>query len=653
MRKQLRILALAGLTAAGLAAGSTPAFAQNPPEGVEVLARGPIHEAYATTTEQPTASTIVTKRPPDAVEELPPDQKPDGENVQFIPGYWHFDEERSDYVWVSGFWRATPPGRVWVPGSWREAVGGWQWTAGFWQETTPQVQPQIEYLPPPPNPLETAPATPAPTATSFYVPGSWVYRNRYVWRPGFWIEYRPGWVWTPAHFRWTPVGYIYVDGYWDYPLAGRGVLFAPVYFTPAVLRPAYVYTPVYVVREPVLYGSLFIRAGYGGYYFGDYFEARYATSGFSAWIGTSGSGFAIGIGVGTAPRRYDPLWDYYRYTYRNDPAWVTNVTAVYTGRYNGTIARPPVTLVQQNTVVNNITNNNTTIINNNTTVNNQTVLTTLNNVSKVDKTVVLKPVTKDQQVSEQKLAKDLKEVSAQRARLETTLVSRGQVATKATDPVRAVKLDVPKQVVARAQVPVDEKKAPPPPATKLPPVTAAAPKADPKPELKGAPQRFDPSKADPPKTGTPPKVDPPKTGTPPKVEAPKTDPKGLPPKADPKGLPPKVDPPKTDPKSLPPKTDPPAPDPNKPKGGEAGMRQRFDPLPMTTAPTPKPAPPATTIPPPKPTTPMPVAGQPKPTAPIPATGTLPPKPTTPTPPGRSPPPPDDKDKKKDDPKKTS
>ena len=41
--------------------------------------------------------------------------------------------------------------------------GGWQWAAGFWQEATPQVQPQLEYLPPPPAPLETAPATPAPT----------------------------------------------------------------------------------------------------------------------------------------------------------------------------------------------------------------------------------------------------------------------------------------------------------------------------------------------------------------------------------------------------------------------------------------------------------------------------------------------------------
>ncbi len=489
MRMRLHWFLMAGLAAAGLAVGSLPAVAQSPPEGVEVLARGPIHEAFATTTEQPVVAAIVTKRPPDAVEELPPDQKPEGENVQFIPGYWSYDEDRADYVWISGFWRAAPPGRMWVPGSWRQAANGFQWTAGMWQEAPPptQAQPQIEYLPPPPQPLEIAPATPAPTATSFYVPGTWVYRNRYVWRPGFWIEYRPGWVWTPAHYRWTPAGYIYVEGYWDYPLAGRGMLFAPVYFAPGIVRPAYVYTPVFVVREPSLYGSLFIRNGHASYYFGDYFEPRYATVGFSAWVG-GGGGFAVGISIGGAPRpRYDPLWDYYRYSNRHDPVWAANVHAVYTGRYNGTVARPPVTLVQQNTVINNVVNNNTTIVNNNTKVvnNNQMALTSIQNIQKTDKTVVLKPVTPQQRIVEQNHAKDLQTVSLQRTRQETALVEHGQAVTKATDPVRAVKLDVPKTVVARAQAPAaDVKNAPPPSVTKITPTTPTAVKVEPKGEVK-------------------------------------------------------------------------------------------------------------------------------------------------------------------------
>src|SRR4029079_2659357 len=104
--------------------------------------------------------------------------------------------------------------------------------------------------PPPPDSPEVGPSIPAPTATHVYSPGCWVWRGRYVWRPGIWIEYRPGWVWVPAHFRWTPVGYVFVEGYWDYPLDTRGVLFAPVYIAPAVVvRPASVYTPRYVVRQ--------------------------------------------------------------------------------------------------------------------------------------------------------------------------------------------------------------------------------------------------------------------------------------------------------------------------------------------------------------------------------------------------------------------
>jgi hypothetical protein len=571
----LHTVLTAGLAAAGLALGSSSVCAQEPPDGVEVLARGPIHEAYATTTEQPTVAPIVAKRPPDPVEELPPDQKPDGDNVQFIPGYWSYDEDRTDYVWISGFWRATPPGRVWLPGSWRQTAGGWQWTAGLWQETTPQQeQPQIDYLPPPPQPLEVAPATPAPTETSFYVPGTWVYRNRYVWRPGFWIEHRPGWVWTPSHYRWTPVGYVYVDGYWDYPLAGRGCLFAPVYFAPGFRRPGFVYTPVYVVREPCLFGSLFIRHGYGSYYFGDYFDRRYATIGFSAWIG-GGSGFAIGINVRP---HYDPLWDYYRFTNRKNPAWATNVHTLYSGRYNGTVARPPVTLVQQNIVIKNGHAN---------AANTQFALATIQNVQKMDKTVAFRPVTRTQQIEAQKHARDLREVSVQRTRMETTLVERGQTVTKTNTQVRQVKLSVPKESVVHARIPADVKKAPPPPVTKIQPVVGNGPKGtNPKGDpSKGTPPKFEKPKGDPSK-GTPPKGDPSK-GSPPKFEKPKGDPsKGTPPKGDPsKGSSPRFDHLKNDPvrskfsppKGPTPKTEPPKADPSKPKGGEPmASRHHFD-----------------------------------------------------------------------------
>src|SRR5262249_22806717 len=74
-----------------------------------------------------------------------------------------------------------------------------------------------------------------------------------------------------AGYAWPPAGYVFCDGYWDYPLAHRGVLFAPVVFArPIYTRPAYVYTPVYVVSEPCMVGALFVRRGHSHYYFGDY-----------------------------------------------------------------------------------------------------------------------------------------------------------------------------------------------------------------------------------------------------------------------------------------------------------------------------------------------------------------------------------------------
>jgi DNA-binding NtrC family response regulator len=43
------------------------------------------------------------------------------------------------------------------------------------------------------------------------------------------------WVWVPSHYVWATRGYVFVPGHWDYSLARRGVLFAPVYFP----RPVY------------------------------------------------------------------------------------------------------------------------------------------------------------------------------------------------------------------------------------------------------------------------------------------------------------------------------------------------------------------------------------------------------------------------------
>ncbi|MBC7819199.1 MAG: hypothetical protein IAG10_20095, partial [Planctomycetaceae bacterium] len=71
--------------------------------GIEILARGPVHEAFAEPIVfDPKPGLTVPKAIPELVEELPPDQKPVGNNVGWIPGYWNWDEDRDNFVWVSG-----------------------------------------------------------------------------------------------------------------------------------------------------------------------------------------------------------------------------------------------------------------------------------------------------------------------------------------------------------------------------------------------------------------------------------------------------------------------------------------------------------------------------------------------------------------------
>ncbi len=622
-------------------------------EGIEVLAKGPVHEAFAATAEAPVASPVVAKQPPEPIEELPPDQKPEGDNVQWIPGYWSWDEENSQFIWVSGFWRQPPPGRVWVPGSWREVKGGWQYVPGFWQELAPAQpqqpqqpqQPEIEYLPQPPQSIEIGPTVAAPNTTSVYVPGSWVWRGKYLWRPGVWIEHRRDWVWVPARYHWTPVGYVFSDGYWDYTLAHRGVLFAPVVIAqPVYTRRGFVYTPVYVVSEPCMTGALFVRRGHGHYYFGDYFEPRYATVGYSAWCGTVGrNGFAIGFGTGRT-WGYDPLWSYYSVQYRNSPRWHGGVNDLYAGRYRGDVVRPPTTLVQQNTTINNITRTNVTNVTNNITVVNGTPTVNNRDVSNVAMVAPLRVApdlqrTKFEAVSAERrrdegvAAQQLRNVGTQRNKLETAAVAAPKPAPvaipgapKVAVQPQTIKLDVPKVAAQRARVTTDEAKAPPP--NPLRTNTGPGAKID--------PPRVNPPIVPPVNPAVAPKVNPP-------VVAPKVDPKpiALPPVVAPKVNPPvvapKVNPPVAPPVNPQPKVDPKpiaippvAPKVNPPVAPPVVAPKVNPPTPKPVVPVvqPKPvAPPVVVAPPAAPPQPKPVAvAPPVPPKPVVAAPVVQPKP---------------------------
>ncbi len=699
----MRLRNLTGLAAAlGLAAllavpSPAQTDARGDAEGVEVLARGPVHEAYAEPSAGPEAPPVVPKEPPDPIEEAPPEQRPDGENVQWVPGYWAWDEEASEFLWVSGFWRDVPPDRRWVPGAWQRVDDGWQWVAGFW---APAEQQELEYLQPPPESIERGPSVPGPAEDSAYVPGCWVWREtRYNWRPGFWVDYRPGWVYTPAKYNWTPAGCVFVDGYWDHPLHDRGLLFSPVRFARGFDRR---FVPRYVVNHDFLLTALFVRPATRHYYFGDYFEERYTKRGFVPWVDYR-----------VARTLHDPNFAYYRHTFRGD-RWESNLRDLYVGRFEGNVPRPPRTLVQQAKVIQNIEN--VRIKQNINVTNLVTAVTPINRVADarvtalaglagergapradVQRVVKLAPVPREERARVEKSVTQIREVARTRQKVETRVGGERPRPDRPGERREAVRLELPKPVVTppradRPGRPEGPRKAPPPPLraprpeerpgtrpdrpdppkppvrpgqdrppTDRPPPTRDRPPPDRPPRVdppRPVPPRDRPSKDQPPRQ-EPPRDRPPPRDTPP--EQPSTDrppPRVDPPRQEPpRPMPPRQDPPRRPEKPPPPPKQPDRPpqpprqtDPPRPMPPQ--QPPRVNPPPRQEPPRPMPPrvdPPRPPAQPPRPPAqpPRPPASAPPPPTPPPAATPPAPKPPAPKPPpprpgGDRPPPPKDK-----------
>jgi len=315
------------------AAGGTllaPPLARAAEEGVEELTRGPVHEAFAATVSfDPEPGMFVKTAPPALIEEVPPDQRPEGDNVSWIPGYWGWDDEQSDFIWISGVWRNLPPGRQWVPGYWAEEGTQWQWTSGYWADEEAE---EVTYVSKPPKSIESGPNIEAPSRNHVWVSGTWINRDdRYAWRPGYWQPGQENWMWSPARYQYSPRGYIFVDGYWDYNVARRGVVFAPVRFQHQYYtRPNYYYTPQVVISLGVFTDHLFVRPNYGHYYYGDYYAPRYHNDGFYASFSYS-----------SGHRGYDPIYVQNRWMHREDRNWDRSRRENFDYYRNNEDARPP------------------------------------------------------------------------------------------------------------------------------------------------------------------------------------------------------------------------------------------------------------------------------------------------------------------------
>ncbi|MFN5707658.1 MAG: hypothetical protein ACK48X_06330, partial [Planctomycetota bacterium] len=326
---------------------------QDPDRDLDLVTKGPLHEAFAELPQDnPAPNPLVTRQPPEPVKELPPKYQPEGENVEWIPGYWAWDEDRADFLWISGIWRDIPPGQRWVPGYWNEEEGGVRWVNGFWMDD--EVE-EIEYLPAPPESLDQGPSTPAPSDSHFYAPGNWVYQdNDYVWQAGCWMPRVDNWIWVQPCYVWTPRGCVFRAGYWDRLFDSRGVVFAPVcYHRPIYAGVDYFFTPSCVINTNFdLFPHLFVRRNCRSYYFGDWYDNRYFDRGFCAW-----SQLNINVGFG---RCYDPFFVYYshssiRYNNLAVISWARNQ---YDFCYQNIGYRPPalfnfnLNIINQKTIIN-------------------------------------------------------------------------------------------------------------------------------------------------------------------------------------------------------------------------------------------------------------------------------------------------------------
>jgi hypothetical protein len=164
----LALLVLAPLTGQRLTADEDGPPALPGLQQPEVLSRGSVHEAFAEPVNlQVQLGLVAPEPPPPNIAEVPPAERPQGQQFAWIPGYWSWDAARGGYIWVSACWRAAPPKMSWMPGYWLPAQSDWVWVPSHYV-ATPSVEPpgSSRREAPPPRPRQAE----APQAERVQIP---------------------------------------------------------------------------------------------------------------------------------------------------------------------------------------------------------------------------------------------------------------------------------------------------------------------------------------------------------------------------------------------------------------------------------------------------------------------------------------------------
>jgi hypothetical protein len=155
-------------------------------------------------------------------------------------------------------------------------------------------------------------------------------------------------VWVPPRYLRAPGGCLFVKGFWDFPLQDRGLLFAPCRINPKWLARRWTHVPNFVVNPDCLLGALFVRPTAHAFFFGDFFDNRWAKQGFIPWVDHQ-----LGKQVP------DPNFAYYQRAFQGNNGWEESLRRLYAARFSGDVPRPPGTLAQQLQLIDTLTNNRT------------------------------------------------------------------------------------------------------------------------------------------------------------------------------------------------------------------------------------------------------------------------------------------------------
>jgi len=261
------------------------------------------------------------------------------------------------------------------------------------------------------------------------------------------------------------------------------LLFAPCRFDlrlwAGLRRP---FVPELVVNADFLIGALFVNANHRHFYFGDYFEDRYAKQ-FTPWTDYH-----------PIPRVFDPNFAYYRHLHGPKSEWENGLRELYRARRVGEVPRPPRTFAQQGEAIRalnaqKVENSRLRQNINITNMQNVHAVAPIKEVNKVNLThleglgtgkkiapgnpIKLHPVVKEEQLRAQKAATALHESAVERRQIEAKMLTQGGNPVKHTDAAHVVNVPV-HQPPAHAA-------APPPPVMRAPPPKVTQPKHEERP----------------------------------------------------------------------------------------------------------------------------------------------------------------------------